>query len=726
MNINTEQRYKRFAGPSVVWVALLASILQQASAAQSQTVEQLEAIDVYAVDEQADYASQHVDLSGFSSSDLQEIPASISVLNSALIRDRHIKVLSDLSKSDASLGDGYAAIGYYQNIVSRGFALDLASSYLINGHNIRGEQTVMLENKQQVEILKGISAVQSGMSTPGGVVNYVTKRPKQIRELRLDADSNGGTLAAVDLGGFLGKEQALGYRLNFGAESLHPYVEHANGKRYFGALAVDWQLTEQSQLQLDLETQYHRQPSVPGYQPLNGKLPTATDWDRLLGYARNAPDVSTHSQTAQIKYNYQFNPVWSGYLSASHSKVVIDDRVYFPWGCYSDLCEGGGGVFDANGNYDLYNYVQPDDSRKTNQYKAGLNGMIDTAGIKHQLTFEFSHSDKTRDRYKAINQVIGTGNIYSDEIIYNNESPNSLGNRYRAFEGQQQAIYASDRIEFNPQVSAIVGLKWLNIDEKAYSNTGAIERHSDFDKFLPQFALIYQPWQNTHLYASYAKGLSDGLEAPWYTSNAGTVLAPINSRQYEIGLKQQIGAYSLALTVFDLSQDNQYSRPNDSSDTIFVAEGKQHNRGVELALNGQLTPQLQISSSLAYIRSRLEDLSYAAYEGHQTQNVPEYRWTTQLSYDVAQLEGLRLLAGLLYSSSKYADKTGSLKVDGYTLLDLGAAYQFRAYAHDASLRFNLENVFNKKYWRDVGAASGDDYLFLGSPRTAKLSLSVQF
>ncbi|MEK5760933.1 TonB-dependent receptor plug domain-containing protein, partial [Acinetobacter variabilis] len=82
-----------------------------------------------------------------------------------------------------SLGDGYAAIGYYPNFVARGFALDLGSSYLINGHTIRGEQNVALENKEQVEILKGISAIQSGMSTPGGVVNYVTKRPADVKNI---------------------------------------------------------------------------------------------------------------------------------------------------------------------------------------------------------------------------------------------------------------------------------------------------------------------------------------------------------------------------------------------------------------------------------------------------------------------------------------------------------------------------------------------------------------
>ncbi|MGE8531960.1 MAG: TonB-dependent siderophore receptor, partial [Acinetobacter guillouiae] len=102
------------------------------------------------------------------------------------------------------------------------------------------------------------------------------------------------------------------------------------------------------------------------------------------------------------------------------------------------------------------------------------------------------------------------------------------------------------------------------------------------------------------------------------------------------------------------------------------------------------------------------------------------RFASHLSYRVPQVDGLRLLAGMQYSSSKYANKTGSVKVSGYSVFDIGTAYNFRAYGYDNTLRFNLDNVFNKKYWRDTGSFLGDDYLFLGAPRTAQLSWTVGF
>jgi len=132
--------------------------------------QRLETITVTAETIPTIYYQPKVNLSGFTQQQLAEIPASISTVTAARIADQHAKTLTDIIKNDAAAGDGYAPIGYYPNIVMRGFALNLGSSYLLNGNLLRGEQNVALENKEQVEILKGISAIQSGMSTPGGVV----------------------------------------------------------------------------------------------------------------------------------------------------------------------------------------------------------------------------------------------------------------------------------------------------------------------------------------------------------------------------------------------------------------------------------------------------------------------------------------------------------------------------------------------------------------------------
>lgn len=682
------------------------------------------------------YYQPTVNLSGFTQHNLAEIPASISTVTAERIADQHAKTLSDIVKNDAAVGDGYAPIGYYPNFVMRGFALNLGSSYLLNGNLLRGEQNVALENKEQVEILKGISAIQSGMSTPAGVVNYVTKRPKDIRSLTLETDNNGGNRVAADLGGLLGADQQFGYRVNLAKEEIHPYVEHANGQRWFGSLALDWKISDRSKLEFDLETQRQRQRSVPGYQLLDGKnVPTNVEWDRLLGHQSWGKPVINESLNTGLKYTYQVNDDWTANFSASQSRVVVDDYSAFAWGCYSDVCQTKGNYFDQNGNYDIYEFRSPDDSYLTNQFKAGLNGKFNTGSWQHKLSLELSQSYKRHTQYDAIFQLASeapqsTGNIYEDPATYI-PSEKALANHYKSLNSQQTALNLIDQIDFNNNWSVLAGGKLLHLNEDAYDAEGNKIRDTNFNRFLPQFALMYQPWERTHIYASYAKGLSDGTQAPAYAvgnpdkgieGNAYATLAPMHSTQYELGIKQQWQNLLLTAALFDLKQDNQYT----NSDNYYVADGERHNFGLELGVQGRLSQNFDITSTLALTRSRLKDIQVDAYQGHQTQNTPTVRFANYVSYQLPQVDGLRLLAGMQYSSSKYAEKTGTVKVSGYSVFNVGAAYNFRAYGYDNTLRFNVDNLFNKKYWRDVGSFAGDDYLFLGAPRTAQLSWNIRF
>ena len=686
----------------------LSSVLVHAE--DENKVSRLETITVNAQAAESVYFQPKVNLSGFTQQNIAEIPASIHAVTAERIADQHAKTLTDVVKNDAAVGDGYAPIGYYSNFMMRGFALNLGSSYLLNGNLLRGEQNVALENKEQVEILKGISAIQSGMSTPAGVVNYVSKRPKDIRSMTVDADSHGGNRIAADLGGFLGTEQQFGYRMNLAHEEIHPHVEHANGKRLFGSLALDWNISDRSKLEFDIESQRQRQRSVPGYQLLDGKtVPTDVEWDRLLGYQSWSQPVINQSLNTGLKYNYQINKDWSANLSASQSRVVVDDYSAFAY------------TFDQNGNYDIYDFRSPDDSYLTNQFKAGLNGQFSTGSWQHKLSLELSQTYKRHAQYDAINQAVGTGNIYTDTVDF---APSGavLGNHYKSLNSQQTALNLLDQVEFNTAWSILAGGKLLHLNEDAYNASGNNIRDTNFNRFLPQFAVMYQPWEKTHIYASYAKGLSDGGQAPWFANNPSVTLAPKHSAQYELGFKQQWQDLLFSAALFDLKQDNQHT--NTSND--FVKDGEQHNLGLELGLQGRIGQNLDMTSTLALTRSRLKDIQSSEYDGHQTQNVPTVRLASYISYQVPQVEGLRLLAGIQYSSSKYANKSATVEVPSYTVFNLGSAYNFRAYGYENTLRLNVDNVFNKKYWRDAGSFFGDDYLFLGAPRTAQLSWTVNF
>ena len=97
-------------------------------AAEESDVEQLATITTTAQTEQLAYYQPKVNLSGFGQQNLAAIPASIHTVTAELIADQHAKTLGDVVKNDASVGDGYAPIGYYANFVMRGFSLNAGSS----------------------------------------------------------------------------------------------------------------------------------------------------------------------------------------------------------------------------------------------------------------------------------------------------------------------------------------------------------------------------------------------------------------------------------------------------------------------------------------------------------------------------------------------------------------------------------------------------------------------
>ncbi|MDB1109432.1 TonB-dependent siderophore receptor [Pseudomonas extremaustralis] len=683
---------------------------------------ELPAVQIQGQDESG-YRSDTASVGGFDAAPLLDTPASISVINAAMIKDQQARLLSEVLRNDAAVGDSYAPIGYYENFVVRGFSLNAASSYKINGRTITGEQNVALENKQQVEVLKGLAGLQSGISEPGGVINYVTKRPEDVRSVTVSTDDRGSGYLATDVGGWFGSEQQFGLRANVAHEDLHSYVEHANGQRDFVSLAFDWNISPDAVLQLDAEYQNKQQRSVPGYQLLGGtEVPHDASPKKLLGHQSGSKPVGIDSLNLNGTFDYRFSDQWKGSVSAAHSKVVIDDYSSFAWG--GDT-QGLGNYFTSAGNYDIYDYRSPDDTRRDDEVQAALTGLFDTAGLGHELTFGTSAFRRVIDKRAAVNEWLGSANIDQEAPTY---APTDvpLNDRHRALDSRQYGLFVTDRIRFNEQWQTVLGGREVRLDEKAFDSDGNQARHTQQYVFLPQAALIYKPIENLSLYTRYSKGLSLGGSAPWFASNKDETLAPTTSRQIEAGVKYDWHRISFAAAVFEMRQAYQYAKPDGAGNFTYVQQGQQKNTGLELSANGWATDRLQIASSVAAIRARVSGSGTPDYEGHQAINVPVLRASVYADYALPWVNGLAVLGGVQYSAKKYANRTGNVEVGDYAVVNVGSRYTTKLDGYETVFRLSVDNLFDKRYWRDAGEYMGDDYLFQGAPLTARLSATVNF
>lgn len=673
------------------------------------------------------YRATHASVTGVDDAPLLDTPAAVSVFNTQLLQDQQVRLLSEVLRNDAAVGDSYAPIGYYENFVVRGFSLNAASSYKINGRTITGEQNVALENKEQVEVLKGLAGLQSGVSEPGGVINYETKRPANVRSVTVSTDEQGGRYLATDLGTWFGSEQQFGIRTNLAHEDIRSYVDHADGQRDFASVAFDWNIDPRSSLQLDVEYQHREQRSVPGYQLLGGtQVPHHADPHDLLGYQSWSDPVGITSLNMEGRYQYRLTDDWSTQLSLSRSRVIIDDNSAFPYGCYYGAgCTATTSQFSSTGDYDIYDFRSPDDTRRNDEAQASLSGEFTAFGLRNELDVGISAFRRTVDQRDAVNEYVGSGNIDATPQAWD-PYPGDAGHTYRHLDSRQYGLFINDRLHLDEHWQLVLGGREVRLDEKTFDADGDTTRHTRMWELLPNLAVIYKPTDDLSLYARYSKGLSLGSEASWFASNAGETLPPTISRQLEVGIKQDWQRLSLGAALFQITQGYQYSRPDDDGTFTYVQQGKQKNIGLELTASGRATDRLQLNASVAATRARVEGSGTDSYEGHQAINVPALRASFYGDYSVPGIDGLALLGGVQYSGKKYANREGTVQVGDYAVFNAGSRYTTRIEGYETVFRLSVDNLFDKRYWRDVGEYAGDDYLFLGAPRTARLSATVNF
>mgnify|MGYP003338480410 CR=1 FL=1 len=116
-------------------------------------------------------------IGGFGELPAERTPMQASAWSASTLADGGIDAISGLTALDPSTTDAYDAAGYWSIIAVRGFTLDNRFNYQRDGLPINAETAIGFENKSRMELLKGTSGMQAGISAPGGLVNLVVKRP---------------------------------------------------------------------------------------------------------------------------------------------------------------------------------------------------------------------------------------------------------------------------------------------------------------------------------------------------------------------------------------------------------------------------------------------------------------------------------------------------------------------------------------------------------------------
>ena len=661
------------------------------------------------------------DVSGFGDVPLRELPISATVIDSKQLQASGARRLADLTQFDASVTDAYNAAGYWDYLTVRGFVLDNRFNYRREGLPISAETSIPLDNKERVEILRGTSGIQAGTSAPGGLVNYVVKRPTEqdLRTVRIETSSRGSLLGAIDLGGRFGENRQFGYRINVASENLKPLTHNLDGNRNLFSLAADWRITRDSVLEFEVEQSRKTQPSQNGYSLLGGVLPAQVDPRINLNNQPWSQPSVFKALTGTLRFSQALNADWRWSAQIGQQRLKSDDRLAYAFGCGA---EGNYDRYCSDGTFDVFDFRSDNERRTLTAGSLNLKGNVTTGSVRHELGFGLMQS-RVRNRFdnQAYNYA-GTGNIWGTAIVP--PAPGATTPQTNRDERSTE-FSVQDAIRWNDRFTTWLGARHTRLDRSSIGNDGSNPTGYKQDVTTPWIAASYAIQPGLMAYASWGRGVESQVVPNKISqySNAGQALPALRSRQWELGIKGGSDAFNWQLAWFDIS------RPLTNTDLCSGLcevrnDGKAVHRGLEAGAQWNQGPW-RIGGSLTLIDAkRRGSTANPALNGESPTNVPKQVLRAQTAYRFASVPGLEVAGQLSYEGRRNVLPDGSVTLPSWTRVDAVLRYDTKLRGANASWTLSVDNLFDRRYWKESPYQFSHVYLFPGAPRTLRLGLSV--
>jgi iron complex outermembrane receptor protein len=683
------------------------------------------------------YLSDAATAGSLDNTPIRETPLSVTAVTSAVMSDQVARLLSDVVKNDASVGEDYAPVGYYGDFEIRGFPIDLATGLQINGMAIAGEQDVPLENKQRVEIVKGIAGLESGIASAGGVIDYVTKEPYAGERPALDlaTDHRGSSYGSMQFA-IPGLHGGNGLLITAAGEDIHTYVEGANGWRGMGAANGRWKFGADTQLTTDFEYQHKVERSEAGYQLLGGTaVPAPVYPSVMLGFQPWSKPNTFDVFNAGARLERKLAANWNLHFEGSYSHSLIDDNVIYPYGAALDadsnsVCPDSPYYFFCpDGSYEIYDYRSPGELRIDAVGEALVLGHFTTGKISHDVVGGGSLFHRSVDLSPSIVYTpLGVENVYQPNLSFAPETPyQQAGPATLADFNHQGSGIVQERAHFPGHIVLQAGGRFARVSDFNYSAARSL--------WLPQYGATYSPVRDLTLYGNYGALLSLGPQAPWWVDNSSVFLTPFMTRQSEIGAKYE-RTILLTVDVFRMRQPYFYPKliagpdtfcsAGSAGDLCFESEGHETHDGLEFSAQGKAANWMQLSASATAIHAVSNNTGTPAFDEKQVINVPRFHTALFADILLPHARGLRVMPGWSYTGRKQAARDDTVSVGGYNLFNLGARYSPGGENGRLTLHMYADNILNKHYWKDTGASFGDTFIHQGAPTTVRLSAHYNF
>jgi iron complex outermembrane receptor protein len=647
---------------------------------------------------------------------LDNIPASIIVLDSSLIQQKNALHLEDvlLNAPNVNFASGASRARFIQmrGIGETGqFAEPLNSSIgmLIDGVDFSGiGAAAMLYDIEQVEILQGPQGTRYGSNALAGLINLQSKRPTETFEtgLQMQAENYDGHGLAAYVSGPLGEN--LGFRLSgqglrSDGFSNNTFLQRPTNTRDEQTLRANlvWQATPE----LEIDTRA-------------GVVDINNDYD---GFSL---DNIRDTQSDQPGRDEQL----SRYASVKATSTALDA---FTVEALASVANS-----ELAYSYDedwVYAGFHPDEYSSTDSYMREH----DTRSAELRLL-------SAPDAALFAGRTSWVAGIYTldQEVDLTRVYTYAPGDFHSAYAMHRRAVYADTTTTLTERLSFDAGLRAERFSA-SYDDSNLLHFSPDEDLFGGKLTLNYRTANDNLLYVSASRGYKTGG-----FNTEGSLDADLREYgseslwNYEAGFKGSLfdDRLQARLAVFYMDRDDvqvQSStlrmRANGSTEFIeFTGNAAAgFNRGAELGAEFALNDSAQLYTTLGLLDSEYEDFINSNgddLDGREQAHAPSYQYTVGGRFQL--IPSLLLDVNLQGRDAFYFSDSHDVRSTAYDLLNASLTWTQNQWQLTLWGR-NLtdEDYFVRGFYfgndpRDGYTSKG--YTQLGEPLRYGLTLNFDF
>ena len=651
---------------------------------------------------------------------IEENPSSIGVVTDDLIEDTVSRTKGDALEGVSGVSR-QVRIGRSEFLTIRGFSSGVfnsaTSSLKENGLPANADFALDPALIERYEVLKGPASIVGGASSPGGVINRITKTP-QTENFAI-FEGQGGSFGlkrgVADLNGVAFENQRLRGRLIAAAEDGGDFVDDVDSRQTTVAPSIEGDLFDgAATLRIIGRYQNFDGASYLGFPLLeNGEVPDISPTTNIGGGESNGAFTEYTSGSAQIQYEHAFLDRLTLSAKAGFEQSDLEEL---------DVYSYRYGGIPLSGDTYIYAGFR-DTETETYAGEIYLSKAFTALGQDHEVLIGADYRDQAQTFLSGY-QYLGIDNIFNLQNNFQAPPINEIVGTplfNRDIRLQQTGLFGQLVIRPFDRLTLVAAGRqdWAEI-KNLNKNTDTTLRE-DPTAFTARVGATFEvtPWLN--IYGGYQESFEPNATAVTVDDE---LLPSETGQSYEAGAKVNAfdGRFSGTLALFRTFRQN-VATTDPANPRFSIADGEQRNQGIELDVNGAPIPGLQLSASFAYVDAEVTE-SNAGTEGNSPFGAPvDYFgrvWGTY-TFQSGPLRNFGFGGGVYFTNGNHLDATGTLTSDGYERVDLVAFYRP---LDNVELRLNVRNLTDATYIEAPRDINGFNQF--GAPRSIFGTLTVRF